>query len=99
MWGQKDVDIFNLQLFKWKFGLLQDSAKTHGAVLACTDGAVLSVNQALEAIRELGIEGVQQSDPLVITSASLLSNYPHSSFFVCISVLHPFCLITYTDFD
>jgi len=65
---------------------LQDGAKKHGAVLAFTDGAVLPVSQVFEAIRELGNEGVQESDPLVLTSASLLSNSIDSSFFVCISV-------------
>jgi len=55
---------------------LQDGAKTHGAVLACTDGAVLPVSQVFDAIRELGNEGVEQWDPLVLTSASLLSIYP-----------------------
>jgi len=66
--------------------LLQDSAKTLGAVLACTDGAVLPVSQVLEAVRELGNEGVQQSDLRVVTSVSLLSNFPYSSLFVCVSV-------------
>ena len=45
-------------------------------MLACTDGAVLPVSQVFDAIRELGNEGVEQWDPLVLTSASLLSIYP-----------------------
>lgn len=54
--------------------LLQDAAKMYGAVLACTDEAVLPVSQVFDAIRELGNEGVEKLDPLVITSASSLSN-------------------------
>lgn len=46
----------------------------HGAVLACTDEAVLPLSQVFDAIRELGNEGVEQLDPLVITSASSLSS-------------------------
>jgi len=46
----------------------------YGAVLACTDEAVLPVSQVFDAIRELGNEGVEKLDPLVITSASSLSN-------------------------
>ncbi|KAJ1394731.1 Methyltransferase type 11 [Sesbania bispinosa] len=58
---------------------VRDAAKTHGVVLACTDEAVLSVSQVFDAIRELGNEGVEQSDPLVITSASSLSKFPVES--------------------
>lgn len=44
-------------------------------MLACTDEAVLPVSQVFDAIRELGNEGVEKLDPLVITSVSSLSNY------------------------
>ncbi|KAL2596299.1 hypothetical protein AAZV13_11G094700, partial [Glycine max] len=50
-----------------------------GAVLACTDGAVLPVSQVFDAIRELGNGGLEQWDPLVLTSASLLSKLPVDS--------------------
>ncbi|XP_020214084.1 anamorsin homolog [Cajanus cajan] len=56
-----------------------DGAKTHGAVLACTDGAVLPISQVFNAIRELGNEGIEQWDPLVLTSATLLSKLPVDS--------------------
>ncbi|XP_027352418.1 anamorsin homolog isoform X1 [Abrus precatorius] len=56
-----------------------DGSKMHGAVLACTDGAVLPVSQVFDAIRELGNEGIEQWDPLVLTSASLLSKLPLES--------------------
>ncbi|XP_004499604.1 anamorsin homolog [Cicer arietinum] len=56
-----------------------DAAKTHGAVLACTDEAVLPVSQVYDAVRELGKEGVEQLDPLVITSAKSLSKFPVES--------------------
>ena len=48
-------------------------------MLACTDEAVLPVSQVFEAIRELGNDGVEQYDPLVVTSASSLSNSPAPS--------------------
>lgn len=44
-------------------------------MLACTDEAVLPVSQVFDAIRELGNEGVENLDPLVITSVSSLSNF------------------------
>ncbi|RDX98424.1 hypothetical protein CR513_18655, partial [Mucuna pruriens] len=50
----------------------KDGAKKHSAVLACTDEPVLPVSQVFNAIRDLGNEGVEQWDPLVLTSASLL---------------------------
>ncbi|KAK7388648.1 hypothetical protein VNO78_23470 [Psophocarpus tetragonolobus] len=53
-----------------------DDAKTHGVVLACTDGAVLPINEVFYVIKELGNEGLEQCDPLLLTSASLLSNSP-----------------------
>ncbi|XP_027354223.1 anamorsin homolog [Abrus precatorius] len=62
-----------------KSKIFDDGAKKHDAVLACTDGAVLSVSQVFDAIRELGNEGVEQWDPLVLTSASLLSKLPVES--------------------
>jgi hypothetical protein len=43
-------------------------------VLACTDETVLPVSQVFDAIRKLGNQGVEQLDPLIITSASSLSN-------------------------
>ncbi|KAL2329120.1 hypothetical protein Fmac_022547 [Flemingia macrophylla] len=61
------------------FLILQDGTKTPGAVLACTDGAVLPISQVFDAIRELGNEGVEQRDPLVLTSATLLSKLPVDS--------------------
>ncbi|KAK7312222.1 hypothetical protein VNO77_35933 [Canavalia gladiata] len=59
--------------------IIMDGAKTHGAVLACTDGAVLPFSQVFDAIREVGNEGVGQWDPLALTSASLLSKLPVES--------------------
>ncbi|XP_061342077.1 alanine--tRNA ligase-like [Gastrolobium bilobum] len=56
-----------------------DAAKTHGTVLACTDEAVLPVSQVFDALRELGKEGVEQYDPMVITSASSRSKLPVES--------------------
>ena len=44
-----------------------------GAVLACTDSAVLPVSAVFDAIRELDNQGAQRYDPLLITSASSLS--------------------------
>jgi len=44
---------------------LQDGAKIHSVVLACTDGAVIPVSQVCDAIRELMNEGVEQWDPLL----------------------------------
>ncbi|KEH31914.1 anamorsin-like protein [Medicago truncatula] len=67
--------------------LLQDAAKMYGAVLACTDEAVLPVSQVFDAIRELGNEGVEKLDPLVITSASSLSKFPVESSSVDLVVL------------
>ncbi|KAJ1425811.1 Ribosomal RNA processing protein 8 [Sesbania bispinosa] len=66
---------------------VRDAAKTHGVVLACTDEAVLPVSQVFDAIRELGNEGVEQSDPLVITSASSLSKLPVESSSVDVVIL------------
>jgi hypothetical protein len=43
--------------------------------LAFTDEAALPVSQVFDAIRELGNQGVEQLDPLIITSASSLSNF------------------------
>ncbi|KAK7405510.1 hypothetical protein VNO78_06876 [Psophocarpus tetragonolobus] len=57
----------------------RDGAKTHGAVLACTDGAVLPISEVFDAIKDLGSEGLEQWDPLVLTSASLLSKLPVDS--------------------
>lgn len=45
-------------------------------MLACTDEAVLPVSQVFDALRELGNEGVEQWNPLVVTSASSLSISP-----------------------
>ncbi|BAT89718.1 hypothetical protein VIGAN_06075000 [Vigna angularis var. angularis] len=59
----------------------QDGAKKGRVVLVFTDEAVLSISQVFETITELGNEGVQGFDPLVHTSASLLSNSLDSSFF------------------
>ncbi|KAK7264139.1 hypothetical protein RJT34_31743 [Clitoria ternatea] len=50
-----------------------------GTVLACTDGAVVSISQVLDAIKELRNETLRQWDPLVLTSASLLSKLPVES--------------------
>ncbi|CAL5212597.1 unnamed protein product [Lathyrus oleraceus] len=63
-----------------------DAAKIHG-VLACTDEAVLPVSQVFDAIRELGNEGVEKLDPLVITSVSSLSKFPVESSSVDLVVL------------
>ncbi|XP_058730219.1 anamorsin homolog [Vicia villosa] len=62
------------------------AAKIHG-VLACTDEAVLPVSQVFDAIRELGNEGVEKLDPLVITSVSSLSKFPVESSSVDLVVL------------
>ncbi|MED6158415.1 hypothetical protein PIB30_032616 [Stylosanthes scabra] len=59
--------------------IAMDATKTSGAVLACTDEAVLPVSQVFEAIKELGNEGAAQYDPLVVTSASSLSKLPVES--------------------
>ncbi|PNY05922.1 anamorsin, partial [Trifolium pratense] len=56
-----------------------DSAKTYGSVLACTDEAALPISQVFDAIRELGNQGVEKLDPLIITSASSLSKFPVES--------------------
>ncbi|KAL1324402.1 hypothetical protein HN51_034566 [Arachis hypogaea] len=64
-----------------------DATKTSVAVLACTDEAVLPVSQVFEAIKELGNEGAEQYDPLVVTSASSLSKLPVESSSVDIVVL------------
>ncbi|KAK7404352.1 hypothetical protein VNO78_05183 [Psophocarpus tetragonolobus] len=64
-----------------------DGAKTHGDALACTDGAVLPISQVLDAIKEIGNEGVQQWNPLVLTSASLLSKLPLNSSSVDFGIL------------
>ncbi|XP_004505732.1 anamorsin homolog [Cicer arietinum] len=64
-----------------------DAAKKHGAVLACTDEVVLPVSRVFDAIRELGNEGVEQLDPLIITSASSLSKFPVESASVDLVVL------------
>ncbi|MED6158670.1 hypothetical protein PIB30_034915 [Stylosanthes scabra] len=64
-----------------------DATKTSGAVLACTDEAVLPVSQVFEAIKELGNEGAEHYDPLVVTSASSLSKLPVESSSVDIVVL------------
>lgn len=45
-------------------------------MLACTDEAVLPVSQVFDAVKELGNEGAEQLDPLIVTSASSLSNFP-----------------------
>ncbi|BAT91084.1 hypothetical protein VIGAN_06239000 [Vigna angularis var. angularis] len=65
-----------------------DGAKKGRAVLVFTDGAVLSVSQVFETITELGNEGDQGSDPLVLTSASLLSNLPLDSSCVDSAILN-----------
>ena len=47
-----------------------------GSVLAFTDDSVLSVGAVFKALGELetGV-GVEDSDPLIITQVSLLSNF------------------------
>ncbi|KAL5552996.1 hypothetical protein UlMin_040397 [Ulmus minor] len=50
-----------------------------GSVLAFTDGAILSLNTVLNAIKELKDGGVENSDPLIITQVSLLSQLPVES--------------------
>ncbi|KAK2381428.1 anamorsin protein [Trifolium repens] len=64
-----------------------DAAKTYGSVLACTDEAALPISQVFDAIRELGNQGVEQLDPLIITSASSLSKFPVESSSVDLVVL------------
>jgi hypothetical protein len=61
--------------------------------LACTDEAALPVSQVFDAIRELGNQGVQQLDPLIITSASSLSNF--TSPFIIRLNLHILLLLGY----
>ena len=44
-----------------------------GSLLAFTDVLVLSINVVSMAVSELGIQGVEQCDPKIITQASSLS--------------------------
>lgn len=46
-----------------------------GSVLAFTDDAVLSVTAVSTAVAELGITGVEQCNPQIITQASSLSMF------------------------
>lgn len=47
-------------------------------VLAVTDDVVLPVSSVLTIMKELGKEGIQCCDPLVITQASSISKKSHS---------------------
>lgn len=52
-----------------------------GSVLAFTDDALLSVAAVSTAVAELGIRGVEQCDPQIITQASSLSMFLGSSIY------------------
>ncbi|XP_019454268.1 PREDICTED: anamorsin homolog [Lupinus angustifolius] len=57
-----------------------DASKTlKGSVLACTDEAVLSLSQVFDAVKQLGYDGLHQSQPLLLTSALTLSKLPVDS--------------------
>lgn len=46
-----------------------------GGVLAVTDEAALPISVVSTAVSELGIRGVEQCDPRIITQASSLSTF------------------------
>ncbi|XP_057956713.1 anamorsin homolog [Malania oleifera] len=49
------------------------------SVLALTDQKVLPISSVLNAVREFGNEGLEQSDPLIITQAGYISKLPAES--------------------
>ncbi|XP_010549636.1 PREDICTED: anamorsin homolog [Tarenaya hassleriana] len=56
-----------------------DSAVTQTSVLAVADCLVLPVSSVLSILKELGNDGLDQCDPLIITQASTLSQFPLDS--------------------
>ena len=62
MIGQPDILHFDME----------DTITTtmKGSLLAFTDDSVLSINTISTAVSELGIQGVEQCDPKIITQAS-----------------------------
>ncbi|KAK9274777.1 hypothetical protein L1049_022029 [Liquidambar formosana] len=56
-----------------------DTTMMQSSVLALADHAVVPVSAVLNAVRQLGNEGVEQSDPLIITQASSLRQLPMES--------------------
>lgn len=61
-------------------------------VLAITDHVVLPISAVLNAIKEIKKEGIEQTDPLVITQASLIgvSVLSLNYFFIFLPVLDKF---------
>ncbi|KAA8544425.1 hypothetical protein F0562_022437 [Nyssa sinensis] len=56
-----------------------DTTMTQGSVLALTDHAMVPISAVLNAIRVIKNEAVDNSDPLIITQASSLSQLPLDS--------------------
>lgn len=46
-----------------------------GSVLAVTDNVVVSLNEVLNVVRLVKKEGVEETNPLIITQASSLSTF------------------------
>ena len=67
MIGQPDILHFDME----------DTITTtmKGSLLAFTDDSVLSINAVSTAVSELGIQGVEQCDPKIITQASSLGMF------------------------
>lgn len=61
-------------------------------VLAITDHVILPISVVLNAIKEIKTEGIEQTDPLVITQASLIgvSVLSLNYFFIFLPVLDKF---------
>ncbi|KAJ0261156.1 Anamorsin [Hirschfeldia incana] len=53
-----------------------DSMMTKTSVLAVTDDVLLPVSSVLTIMKELAKEGIQHSDPIIITQASTISQIP-----------------------
>ncbi|KAL1210727.1 Anamorsin-like protein [Cardamine amara subsp. amara] len=56
-----------------------DSTVTQMTVLAVTDDVVLPVSSVLAIMKELGKEGIERCDPLIITQASTINQFPLDS--------------------
>lgn len=54
---------------------MQVAAGTNKTILALTDQVVMPISAALDAIKGNEDKGIGKSDPMIITQASLLSNF------------------------
>ncbi|CAF2120190.1 unnamed protein product, partial [Brassica napus] len=59
-----------------RFYLNMDSMMTQKNVLAVTDDVVLPVSSVLTIMKELAKEGIELSDPIIITQASTINQVP-----------------------